>query len=233
MTASSKSGLLILLLLGGAGAFLASKPTPVTFESRESKTSKGDPVFNRISYSSSEDMDVWDMRQSHDGINAPTVSWDHIQIRVRKKARPYQVSYHQLENGKEIEFKALCYTCHANGPRLIRPVEPLSLRDRIAVASMNLKIKSYGRMIVAEENHLLEGRRRKVPIKLSNPFYSQKLTVKTCTYCHNNSQNFLSRGELEKQHGFTIEHLTNTHEMPPWPLELSESEKLELARFIK
>lgn len=217
--------------------FFHNLPETVTIESTESKTSDGKPVFNRISYQSQDDYDIWDMRQSHNGDQYPKHKWDHIQIKVFKKKRPYQVTYHQLENGREIEFKASCFTCHANGPRVIRPfydseTVSYSLMTRTKIALMNLKIKSYGKTTLVDDNHRLNGDIRRIPLRFYGKYDSGKLTIKTCTYCHNSKDSFFSRGELERQHIGTITHLTKHHQMPPWPLKLPEEEKVLLKKFI-
>jgi cytochrome c2 len=226
-----------LLLSGGVVFFLNNLPDTISIESTESKTSDGKPVFNNITYQSTHHYDLWDMKQSHNGNSYPLHKWDHIQIKVHKAKRPYKVSYHQYEKGKEIEFKASCFTCHANGPRVIRPqydskLVSYSFMTKAKIALMNLKIKSYGKIELARENHQLHGEFRKIPLRFYGKYDSGKLTVKTCRYCHNSDNNFFSRGELERQHIGTITHLTAHHQMPPWPLKLSEEENILLEKFI-
>ena len=95
--------LLLLFVIGGASlAFIPS--TSVKIESFESKTAKGHPVFNKISYIDSPQKDVWLMQQSHDGAEAPLEAWDVIKIVVDKRQNPYLVSYHQVKAGKELSL---------------------------------------------------------------------------------------------------------------------------------
>jgi cbb3-type cytochrome oxidase cytochrome c subunit len=61
------------------------------------------------------------MGQSHNGIHYTKSAWDRIKIVVDKATEPYTATYHQIKNGIEIELRAACFICHANGPRAVRP----------------------------------------------------------------------------------------------------------------
>jgi cytochrome c553 len=228
----------LLLLLGGVVVFAKSQVNnSVTIESMESKTTSGHPVYNTIKFYASKDQDTWVMLQSHDGIKHPIEEWDQIKITVDKKARPYQVSYHQYKDGKEIELKASCYTCHSNGPRAIRPNYDsmdvnYNVKAKLNVAWMNLQIKMYGKSKIKISNYKLNGAYRKVPLKYFGKADTETLKVKTCTYCHK-ADGLMARGELQRQHITTISHLTKTHQMPPWPFKLSKAEQKELSKFLK
>ena len=121
--------------------------TPVVFESLESKTGSGTAVFNEISLKSSHEKDIWQMKQSHHGIHAK--DWDEVKITVNKDAIPFKASYHQIKNGKEVEFKTSCFRCHPSGPRFIRPNYAskdvvLDAKSRLTILKWNVLIKSYG-----------------------------------------------------------------------------------------
>lgn len=225
-----------LLLLGGAGTRELFNNTSIVIQSLESKTTKGHPVFNKISWSSQADKDVWIMNQSHDGLQAPLDKWDKISIVVDKTEKPYVVSYQQYENGKEIELKASCFVCHANGPRIIRPdyessEVKYSVKDRLVMNWMNFTIKLYGKVSIAANNFKLRGKFRTTPLRYFGKNDTDKLKVKTCMICHN-SNTFWGRGELERQHMGTIKHLVQNKQMPPWPFKLNSSEEKEIENFI-
>ena len=217
--------LLGLLFLFGA-AVLSKLNHPITFKSIESKTYEGHAVFNEIRFKAEKDKDIWLMKQSHKGSDYPKEKWDEVKIVVYKEKRPFQVSYHQLKDGREIELKARCYTCHSNGPRLIRPYEKsMSFKDRTQVSLWNLKIKFYGPVIL--KNQKFVGM-----VRLGNEKGTEPLKVKSCLLCHNNNSWF-GRGELKRLHANTISHLVGRGEMPPWPFRLSAIEKQELEGFVK
>ncbi len=201
----------------------------MVFESNESKTPEGGIVFNEITFSSSEKIDIWRMKQSHHGLSAQ--KWDYIEIRVDKNEHPYRATFHQLnENAEEIEYRASCIRCHSGGPRLIRPNlnsvdATLSLGDRIAIAKWNAVIKSYGHVI----NHETKGIKREVALHSLPKHKRELLNVKTCTTCH--SENSI-RAPLTNEQIVTIKHLVDQGEMPPWPYKLSPMERRELNQFI-
>lgn len=196
----------------------------LTFESLESKTSKGEPVFNQITLKQEASLDIWKMKQSHHGLQSEV--WDDIEIRVDKRTRPYQVSYHQLDSkGEEIEYRASCLRCHSTGPRAIRPAGELSIKERIQVASWNLLIKSYGEMKVKENTAI----KRNVDLHWLPKDKRSELTIKSCTLCHREGG---VRSVLTKEQIGSISFLVEKGAMPPWPHKLSMGEKKELMRFI-
>lgn len=204
----------------------------ILIQSKESKTQEGHPVFNRITVESHGDEDIWTMKQSHHGLHAK--EWDTIRILVDKKKK--LVRYQQLKNNQEVELKAACYTCHANGPRAIRPdfdstIVTYSLKDRITIAMMNFKIKSYGRVSISEENFKLNGNFREVPLKFFGKKDNKVFHVKSCTLCHN-KDHFWGRGELVRQHAGTIRHLVKTSQMPPAPFTISAEDKAKIRELI-
>lgn len=226
----------VLLLSGVALLTTYLLPAQVLIQSSESKTKDNGPVFNEISYESGKTKDTWLMKQTHDGLKLHKGNWDQIKIVVDKTTTPYSATYHQLRDGKEIELRAACYICHANGPRAIRPDYDstevnYSLVDRIKIQSMNLKIKTYGRVVLKKTNLLLDGKARKRPLTYDGPQNWKELKVATCLKCHDNEGVF-ARGKLKWQQKGTIEHLTKTGAMPPWPHTLSAVEKNELQKFL-
>lgn len=219
-----------LLLLGGTW-FVSAFNSWILIESTESQTADLDKVYNKINFQVSGKVDSWRMKQSHDGVHAK--EWDELEIKIDKSHSPYQVSYHQYKDGKEAEYRASCYLCHANGPRLIRAnyqsvSAPLGLRERVMIAAMNLRIKTYGRM-----NTVLSGNlKRSVPLKYDGEMENTSLTVKTCVLCHNSNTPW-GRGEIKRQHVNTVNHLVKKGQMPPWPFKLSDEEKLKLDIYFR
>ena len=96
------------------------------------------PVFNKIRLIERGERHIWKMKQSHFGPSAPKNLWDEIQIVVDKMERPYKVTYHQLKEGVEVEYKANCLSCHSSGPRFIRPKGDLSLKDKLTVPQKSI-----------------------------------------------------------------------------------------------
>lgn len=226
-----------LSLIGGVFSSWLSSSEPIIIESIESKTEKGHPVFNQITLESSSTKDVWKMRQSHAGRKAELSTWDEIMITVDKSQKPFIVSYGQFRDGKEIELKASCFTCHANGPRNIRPelqskLAPPTLKEKAIISLWNLRMKSYGLVKIDDNNFQLNGTFRRVPLRFFGKTDRTPLKIKTCLYCHN-SQDFWGRGNLERQHAATIAHLVKRKEMPPWPFTLGTEEKAQLDAFLK
>ena len=82
---------------------LSSQPS-VTFTSRESKSSTGFPVVNRVSFFLRERFDIWVMRQHitgsppcnpqiHTPSNPPVANWAFVAIVVDKSTLPHHAYY--------------------------------------------------------------------------------------------------------------------------------------------
>ena len=221
---------LSLLLFGAAGSWF-SQDTWVMIESIESLTKYQKPVFNKIKFVSTKEFDSWFMQQSHDGIHA--TQWDDLEIKIDKTKFPFEVTYHQYKNGAEADYRASCYLCHANGPRLIRPHfqsqhAPLPFKERLIIQAMNVRIKSYGKMLTKSNDAI----KRKVPLQYLGKMETTPLTVPTCTFCHN-ANTFWGRGELKRQQYETITHLVATKQMPPWPFKLDKKEQRQLELYLR
>lgn len=195
------------------------------FESLESKTKENQPVFNRISFVKSGKVDIWKMKQSHHSF--PSKVWDSIEIRVYPDKT---VSYHQLKNEEEIEYKASCIRCHSSGPRYIRPnfkskILPLDLKDKITLFAMNLRIKSYGDLKLRENDSFT----RKVPLIKNQKMANQWLDIPVCNRCHykDGPRSPISLAQLE-----TIKFLVDHKQMPPWPYKMNKKDKTKLNRYI-
>jgi len=244
-------GIFSLLLLGIFLAmmlsFVFAPSATVIFESEESKTLEGKPVFNQVWLEKSDEQeDIWAMRQSHHG--AKFYPADQLRIVINKNTRPYRASFFQYseKNGKafeEVQYRASCFACHANGPRALRPVLnseifPLEVKSRLLVALWNFKIKSYGRVETAPET-LIKEKVRAVKLKFEGAMDQDILKVKTCLYCHSDGsdpdgrwwQNH-KRAPLLRQHAMSIQHLVETNQMPPFPFKLEEAEREAIQQFI-
>lgn len=209
---------LLYLLLSVIGGGILKQS--VTFESMESKTAKGQPVFNTISFVKKDNIDIWKMDQSHHGIHAK--DWDHIEIHVKDN----QVSYHQIKDNREIEYKADCLRCHVSGPRMIRPkvkshILSLKFEDKMTIFAWNLLIKSYGDLKVSHNAPF----KREKPLIVSH----EKINVKSCSSCHYKGG---PRSELTFEHKGTIKFLLNSKQMPPWPYKITKADKKELQKII-
>ncbi len=220
------------------------KSTEVKFQSVESKTSMGQPVYNSIKLISDDSKDIWMMNQSHFGPNPAKENIDRIAIIVDKLKSPKVAEYFQLPAGeliwsddlklKKIEYKVSCFSCHANGPRALRPDYEnfqIGQLDRLKIKYWNYKIAGYGR-IVESANQSIEDQVLKVPFRNRTNLDNQKLNLKTCTKCHNENDS-RARGYLTRQNLVTINFLIDKKIMPPEEQGLSKDEKNKLSRFIK
>jgi hypothetical protein len=213
----------LLEFMGGS-----SLSSEVVFESLESKTKKGKAVFNKITLESNSSQDTWKMKQSHNGIHSK--EWDTVKLVVHKVISPFSASYHQLNNGKEVEFKTNCFSCHSGGPRLIRPNynsvdKKLSLKEKMTVLKWNLLIKSYGEVEIKENNPF----KRKISLIQSKKDASHTLNVKSCSKCHYKGG---ERSVLTNENINTLKFLIKEKKMPPWPYEITKSDKNMINKFI-
>lgn len=238
-----KIALLILICLTGLLIISAWDHQDVLIESTESKTTSGDPVFNKIRWLQFKEIDVWLMNQSHHGLNAHETSWDRLAIVVEKNRSPKVARFFQFEPGplewqenmRERPFKVSCFMCHNNGPRVIRAhddsiLASTSLKDKLKIAYWNLRIKSYGRVIVSP----VHDARDKVdwpPLRLRSAYENDVLKVRTCANCHKES-GFLARGLLRRQQLPAIKFMLESGEMPPFGFSLSSQEKKEIQLFL-
>lgn len=196
---------------------------PILFQSAESLTTEGGPVFNEISWKYENGKEVWSMRQSHGGKNLPKEKWDSLAIEMNKKA-----TFLQFKPGtkERIEYKVSCFMCHSNGPRAIRPVRgSLSFPDEIKVNLLNLRIKMYGRIKAADLPQI-----GKIPFRHSGKVSNSPLTLSRCTNCHK-EDGYFARGELTRQNAITISYMVGKEHMPPIG-KLSETEEKYLEDFL-
>ena len=209
-------------LLGFLGGNQFSKE--IIFESAESKTSNGKVVFNKIQLTQKGGIDTWKMKQSHYGLRSE--KWDNIKIIVNTNKEPYQVSYHQIKDNKEIDYSANCLRCHSNGPRLIRPSvnNTFSLKEKMTLQYWNLTIKGYGSM-ETKINKLLKTRE----LKLLVPKQYKTIKHQRCIKCHYNGG---PRAALTSFQQGSIIHLIKNKQMPPWPYKLSLKEKNDILSEI-
>jgi hypothetical protein len=222
-------GASILLVLIPASLILANQP--ISFESLESKTQTGAPIFNQVKFVPGWKRDVWLMRQSQHGYDPDLSKWDRLAIVVDKTQRPYRADFYQFTPGRKLvlaepaeaaPYKARCYACHANGPRAIRPeFSSLKLRpgimDRFAFAAMNLRVETYGRVLSFPGQNFPGG----APFRSSMPIFSRPLDMKTCLKCH--SEHGIRR-PLKLEHIGTARFLVNRGLMPPFPFRASPEE---------
>jgi len=231
--------------LGGSFAFFKSLSHKIIFiESEESKTSDLTPVYNKIKWIRLEKKDIWMMNQSHFGKNPDIKRWERLAIVIDKTKKPLVAKFYQLKPGplewneslpkSQVSFRASCFTCHSNGPRAIRPNPTdsqikLTSTQKVQIFLMNLRIKSYGR-ILYDKSHILS--------KANPPFLFQGqgeldvLKVKTCIHCHN-EDGFISRGPLSRQQSGTITFMLKKGYMPPPSYSLTKLERKQINDFIR
>lgn len=215
----------ILIVFKIIATLLSPLTGEVLFESLESKTKEGDPVFNMVTLHREGGVDVWSMKQSHHG--CPSETWDTIQIKVYPDKT---VTYHQLEDGLEIEYKASCVRCHSGGPRFIRPrldskAAPVGAIEKTKIFALNMKIKSYGDLKLKENLAI----KRRVGLIKNQNLANKPFVVKTCQQCHYEGG---PRAELSFEQLETIKFLVHKKQMPPWPYKLTKVEKINLNKLI-
>ncbi len=228
--------LIMTLLLAGGVFLLATASDSITFESIESRTLEDLPVYNQVSFETNGNEDIWKMKQSHGGRHLALKDWDQLMIKVDKSKRPFKVSYHQLKNGKEVEYKVSCYFCHSNGPRIIRPElksakAPLTLQQRMQIQLWNMRMKSYGKVVINPKSLTFAGKPRETPLKYFGKRDVEPLKLSSCTMCHHDS--WWGRGTLTRQQALPMAHLVKTKQMPPWPFSITPEEQEKLNVYLK
>jgi hypothetical protein len=221
----------------------------IEFASSESTNLKNEPVINRIMVLTSHQSTEYYMEQNH---NWPKKDkWNKFKISVDSQN---QVSFHQFREappsaeyphfGREINVSADCLKCHANGPRAIRPFNShpgvkVSWVNQLKIAWINLKISAMGKTSLEPKNNsylTLNSEpnpvRRLVSLTSLDRDSNDPLPAQVmCLKCHNEN-GFLSRGALTKRHHQTALHLLNNGSMPPWPYQLSDSDRRSLTEFF-
>ncbi len=203
---------------------------PVEFESLESKTETGLPVYNRIQYYAGITKDIWVMQQHHVTASVPTPAhekWDKVAIVVEKWSG--KATFYQLAPGDNVfdektlkqPLKVRCFACHSNGPRAIRPNEtsPMFAIGPFAKAQLvflNARIKSYGHL------ESKSGSPGDAPFRSPLKVMSRSINLKSCNRCH--SENGI-RAPLLYEHLGTIDFMVKSKLMPPWPFEISARDK--------
>lgn len=238
-----KAATVVCFAFLGLLVFAVSDDQELFIESKESKTTTGGPVFNKIKMFKYKDKDVWMMNQSHHGSYIGANKWDRLAIVVDRTRSPKTARYYQLEPGplewqdglSEKSFKVSCFICHNNGPRNIRPnydspFNPTGFLDRLKVGYWNLKIASYGRALVDREHDILD-QKAMPPFRFRSGYENEPLQVNTCRKCHKES-GFLARGSLRRQQVPTIKFMLESGQMPPLGFWLSSQEKKQLELFL-
>lgn len=232
-----KRAFALLLVLGlfvtslAAAAFFDT--SPVLFQSRESKTDTNGPVFNRVSYTSGWDKDIWVMQQGHQGNNGEFTKWDRIAIVVEndadRSAEFFQLlpGEHSFDRADNIPKRTPCFACHSNGPQSVRPdfaEAQVSGWDKLRIFLWNLRIKSYGPTNTNKQKH-------DPAFRMQVDVANNTLDVNACTRCHN-SKHMFGRGELTRQNFPMIAFMLKEGLMPPPVFSLTENEKKDVLEFI-
>lgn len=240
-------GLTMALALLSAGLWLwvHTSNASIVIESEESKNPQLESVFNEIRWIPGADRDVWMMNQSHFGRKPALDKWDRIAIVINKTKSPKIARFYQFKPGplewsedllkQQIPYRASCFLCHNNGPRVIRPLSesalaPLTLQEKVKTAWWNLRIKTYGRIHYdpAQDEADLH---REVPFRFRGSPHEDELKVRACVNCHKEDGLF-ARGTLQRQQRGTIEHMVAVGHMPPPGFTLSKKEYGDLQDFL-
>jgi hypothetical protein len=232
----------LVLIIMGPGIFLGLlliklwfSDSTVTFQSLESTTETGLPVFNEIKFLPGSETDIWIMRQSHKGLTSDHGTWDRLAIVVNKskaEAKFYQLTSGEMNFSGEAEaqpLKARCFACHSNGPRGIRPnydselIAPPFIQ-KLQVALWNLRIKTYGRIQSKEGLQFSTGTKFKSDL----PLLQTKLQLKSCTHCHSETG---IRNALSLEQIGTANFMIKNGIMPPFPFQISEEDQTKIAQW--
>src|SRR4051812_5088721 len=97
--------IITLLFLGGLSIssglfFVLNSEKSVLFQSLESVTEKGAPVFNQVRLLRKPNQDIWIMRQSHEGVHKDLMSWDRLAIVVDTSKTPKEAKFYQFTKGE-------------------------------------------------------------------------------------------------------------------------------------
>ena len=237
-----------VLVLGilpmGLLAFVIYDSQEVFWESKESKTVKGEPVFNRIQFFSEGGQDIWMMNQSHHGAGASGEKLDRLAIVVDKRQSPKRAKFYRLKpgaliwdnNATSIQMNVSCFLCHNNGPRAIRPnlesdKARLSIQDQIKIFTWNVRIKLYGR-VIEDDLHREQDKTAQIPFRYRSAYENEPLQIESCTKCHRDTGLF-ARGILRRQQVTTIRHLVESKQMPPPGFSLAAEDAKVLQRFYR
>lgn len=219
--------------------------SPILFESRESKTSTLAAVFNRVTYQRQGGDDLWMMEQSHSGPHGE--AWDRLAIVVKTVGDQRLASFWQLAPGpldgfqasERLDFKAKCYMCHANGPRVMRPnfASPdaaLSLWDRVRLVVMNLRIKTYGPILpeYPQGSGLFDATlAARDGFKFAGALADSELDLPACKLCHDDSG--WVRASLRRQHFLAVDFMLGKRLMPPVGFTVSDEDRERIGLFLK
>jgi len=181
-------------------------------------------MLNNINYYQIPNFDIWILKQKNypqigmsfrnDQNDKITFEYDTFVIAVDKRSTLKTSYYLQLDRkANPLSFKGICFECHANGPRAIRPKESVLAKITTEgfnrISKINSIISNYGVMetYVPKQN-------LKIPFpvykkvqhfKYLSPVLNEPLKAKSCISCHNNK----IRKELLRQHRYSIEFLIN------------------------
>lgn len=221
------------LSVTGLGVNLGSvvfHSNPVVFESLESKTASGGPVFNRIQLLAAAGHETWIMQQSHHGLQPEFERWDRVAIVVDKEKR--SATFYELAPGplafepKPVPYKARCFACHPNGPRAIRwnpgsRAFDMGLRERAQIIWWNFKIARYGQLRSLPAARFIEG----APFRSELAILERPLALASCSKCHSRSGN---RAELVLENLASARFLVESGAMPPFPFHISKKDRRRL-----
>ncbi len=241
-------GTITLLSFCGLGIGLAclwSDERPIRFQSSESRTSEGGPVYNEVSWVREAGRDIWWMRQSHLGpetANHPLKDWDRLAMVIELPAgETPRAVFHQLDPterdarslAKPVEYRATCFACHPSGPRVIRPdwnskSAPISLWDRARLHFWNRRLRSYGPVEPVAMPRLVGA----TPFRHQESAANEGLLVRACAGCHR-GEGPGGRGVLTRQHQGTIRFMVESGVMPPNGHRISPSDRKAIDRFVR
>ena len=205
----------------------------VLFQSLESETETGAPVFNEIAFFRQGNQDIWMMKQSQHGLNLDHSLWDRLAIVVDRDSEPKTAKFYQLAPGelndldlsKAVPLKARCFACHSSGPRAIRENSNLGFTSQLQLSIWNTQIRLYGAIQSSAQEFPDQG----IPFRSRMNVMKKPLGLTSCKKCHW-SQGV--RSPLTMEQLGTSYFLMKNHLMPPFPFSANSGELEKLRRFI-
>lgn len=193
-----------------SGAAFANQA--VTFVSGESFSQEHEAIINSIAFVPSPALDLWLMRQRI-ARDTPVPKSSLLALAVDKTVQPPRAYFVEFDGEalvppgslpKPRPFSAACFTCHASGPRAIRPrtdpgvLPELTGSERATIAEWNKTIAAY--RVVSTHKPVFSRTQPWPPIALYDAVSNERLEVPVCAECHGNGV----RAPLLRQHRETI-----------------------------
>ncbi len=172
-----------LSIIAAIGLWIVSNQPSIHFQSSESVTETGAPVFNEIRFYRQAAQDIWIMRQSHNGNTTDHTKWDRLAIVVTKNkkvkaaiASTISQSATPTSTGAENTAKV------ARFYQLVPGSDIISDENEIHQASIPLKARCFACHSNGPRAIRMNTDSAEVPISIANRFKVALLNLRIKTY---------------------------------------------------